>query len=482
MQTQYSTYRTLLAPVSGHGLSEAEAQDILRQILPHLITLHDRKQAHGSISLDTIAYDYDRMQIILLDANGTNPQTYLAPEVLQTQQATPTADIYAIGVVIIVLLTGFPPEALRTSSNTWNWQELCSVSEQFMQILKTALSAEPAFRYSNAGQMLQSLQPIINPSESTITSLADHRGTLSLPSPLPTNLSSNPSSIQTPLATEPNSLESSNSGINNSHKTKRLKINFPNSQIYRKAKVTNKNQSKSNIKDLTRVLLTMLLGGGVTVSGAVGAYFYMQSRAANSGSRNIEFASSVNQSMDQAIARTDEERKSDEDIDKLITLAKNKYETRGDLIESKIILQSIPSDSRMRAKADQLLAQWEQDLKKNNDLNLKEKKPTKDIKWKTVIETVKGISQSPYWQSRGKEIIEEAKQKLANPATPSPQSATLPPPNVDPPRSPTPETYNNPPTEIYPSASETYNLPPETHTPPTESSASPLPPAPRVAR
>jgi serine/threonine protein kinase len=485
MQTQYSTYRTLLAPVSGHGLSEAEAQDILRQILPHLITLHDRKQAHGSISLDTVAYDYDRMQIILLAANGLNHQIYLAPEVLQTQQATPTADIYAIGIVIIVLLTGFPPEALRTPNNTWNWQELCTVSDQFRQILTTALSAEPAFRYSNAGQMLQSLQPVINPSESTITSLA---APLLLPSPLLATLSTKPSSPQTPLTTELNALGSLNSGINNSHKTKKLKVNFFNSQIYRKTK-TAKNQSKSNIKDLTRVFLTMLLGGGVTVSVAVGAYFYMQSKVANNGNTNVEFANSVNQSMDQAIARIDGDRKSDDDVDKLITLAKDQYESKGDLIESKRILQSIPLDSRRRAKADQLLAQWEQDLKKNNDLTQKVDKPTKDGKWQAVIDTVKGISPTPYWQSRGKEIIEEAKQKLTIPTVPASQSVAVPPANVDPPRNLTREIYNNPPTEIYTTPSETYTLPPDTYNPPTatynpppESSASPLPPAPRVAR
>ena len=76
MQTQYSTYRTLLAPVSGHGLSEAEAKDILRQILQYLIELHDRNQSHGAVSLDTVAYDYRRMEITLLAANGENHPSY----------------------------------------------------------------------------------------------------------------------------------------------------------------------------------------------------------------------------------------------------------------------------------------------------------------------------------------------------------------------------------------------------------------------
>jgi len=468
MQTQYSTYRTLLAPVAWQGLSEAEVQDMLQQILPHLIALHDRKQAHGSISLDTIAYDYHRMEIILLDGNGTNHQIYLAPEILQTQQATPTADIYAIGVVIIVLLTGFPPEALRTPNNTWNWQELCTVSDPFTQILKTALLAEPAFRYNNAGQMLQSLQPVINPSDSTITSLGDHLGNLLLPSPQLTNLSSKPSSPLTLLPTEPHSLGTLNSGTNSSHKVKKLKMNFSNSQIYRKAKAA-KHQSKTNIRDLARVLLTMLLGGGITVSGAVGAYFYMQPKFADNGGKNVEFANSVNQSMNQAIASIDEKKRTDYDIDKLIALAKDKQETKGDVLKSKTMLQAILFDNRMRSKSEQILTPWEQDLKKNNDLAQKADKPTNDIKWQAAIDTFKGIAPTSYWQSRGKEIIEP----VAVPVQP----VAVPVTNVDPPRYPTTDTYT--PLDTYNLPSDTYN---PTYRPPTENTTSPLPPAPRVAR
>ncbi len=486
MQTQYSTYRTLLAPVSGHGLSEAEAKDILRQILPHLCEMHDHQQSHGSISLDTVAYDYSRMEIILLSANGSNNPIYLAPEVLQTQQPTPTGDIYALGVVIIVLLTGFPPQALKAQNNTWNWQQLCNVSEQFMQILNIALLAEPDLRYDNAGQMLKSLQPIINPSEPTITSLTSDYGTLLLSPTLLKVLSSRQSS-PVPLSTESPSSESLNpeelnSESNYSHKTKKLKVNFSNTQIYRKAN-SSKNQSQATTKDITRKLITIILGVGVIVSSAFGAYFYARSKSADIEKKNLELANAVDKLNDkkialtQEIARTDEERKADDDVDKLISLAKDKYENAGDLIESKTMLQAIPLDSRMRSKADQLLAQWEQDIKKNRTLIQKAEKATKDEKWQIAIDTVQGISPTPYWQLRGKEIVEEAKQKLASSTVvmPSPQSATSPLPNVDTPRTGPTETYVPP--------AQTYNPPPaETDNPPTEKSSPPLPPAPRVAQ
>lgn len=477
MQTQYSTYRTLLAPVSGHGLSEAEAKDILRQILPHLCEMHDRQQSHGSISLDTVAYDYSRMEIILLSPNGSNNPIYLAPEFLQTQQATPTGDIYALGVVIIVLLTGFPPQSLKAQNDTWKWQELCNVSDQFMQILNIALSGEPDLRYDNAGQMLKSLQPIINPSEPTLTSLSSDNGTLLLSPKFLKVLSSRQSSpvpLSTEsLASEPSNSEQSDAEPNYSHKTKKLKVNFSNTQIYRKAN-TSKNQSQVTTKDITRKLLTITLGVGVIVSSAVGAYFYARSKSADIEKKNLELANVVDQLKDKEtlrtseIARTDEERKADNDVDKLISLAKAKYENAGDLIESKTMLQAIPLDSRMRSKADQLLAQWELDIKKNSALIQKAEKAAKDEKWQIVIDTAKSISPTPYWQLRGKEIVEEAKQKLVTTTvTPSSQSVTAPLTNVDTPRT---------------EPAETYIPPAETYTPPAEKASPPLPPAPRVAQ
>jgi hypothetical protein len=97
----------------------------------------------------------------LLPSNGRNNPIYLAPEVVQTRQATPTADIYAVAVVMIVLLTGSPPEELKTAMDMWNWEERCNISDRFIQILNIALSATRDFRYVNAGQMIRSLKPII---------------------------------------------------------------------------------------------------------------------------------------------------------------------------------------------------------------------------------------------------------------------------------------------------------------------------------
>ena len=87
--SQYLTCRSMLAKKQGKGFSETETKEILRQVLAQLNTLHERRQSHGSISLDTIAYDQKRLMIVLLPSNGRNNPIYLAPEVVQTRQATP---------------------------------------------------------------------------------------------------------------------------------------------------------------------------------------------------------------------------------------------------------------------------------------------------------------------------------------------------------------------------------------------------------
>jgi len=490
MQAQYSTYRTLLAQVSGQGISEAEAQDILRQILFCLNDLHDRQQAHGAISLDTVAYDYKRMEVILLGADEANNPIYLAPEVTQTQQVTPAADIYALGISVIELLTGLPSASLRSADNTWNWQAHCHVSAQLQQVLNTALLADPAFRFVNAGQMLRSLQPAINHAVSTLTNHRTTRSLIAIPAqstPAQPALAlgvSGASSAET-HSLELLALESQPSRTTSKPKNKKLKIGFPNSQIHRKTKVAQKTPQASP-KGGIPILFAILLGLGTTISGAVGSYFYMQPKFAGSTKGDVELANVVNQSMDKAIAHVYEEKKANTNKAKLVALDKeaNKDANIGGLSNSKTILQTIPFGSRMRAKAEQFLTQ-STEANKSNDLIQKLDAVTKTEKLQSALDTFKSIAPSPEWQSLGKDVIEETKQKSPEPtvalSSPSATSSAL--MTTDIPSSPTTETYNNPPAETSPPPVEAYAPPVETSYKPTveKSSGLPLPPAPRVA-
>lgn len=151
--------QVLLTQRQGGHFSESEVTQILRQVLPQLTQMHDRGSVHGGISPDTLVQDSSTLQTSLVGANGLIVPGYAAPEQLQTGQMNFAGDIYALGVTIIVLLTGKNPEVLRSYNGTWNWQEHCVVSDQLATVLERAIAAQPQYRYGNAAQMLQALNP-----------------------------------------------------------------------------------------------------------------------------------------------------------------------------------------------------------------------------------------------------------------------------------------------------------------------------------
>jgi hypothetical protein len=507
--SQYLTCRSMLAKKQGKGFSETETKEILRQVLAQLNTLHERRQSHGSISLDTIAYDQKRLMIVLLPSNGRNNPIYLAPEVVQTRQATPTADIYAVAVVMIVLLTGSPPEELKTATDMWNWEERCNISDRFIQILNIALSATRDFRYVNAGQMIRSLKPIIAIPEPKIDptrinpAIASAKATqlqnegsqdvsqddLSMPTVAEASQHLNPD--LNPDSSDPidvnrfNSIPAKKSpfvafthGSNSIGSTKldatkgningedavksqfnRLEITgksqgditqsdfcafqlpFSNEDAddlsvgavpkNNKASITktsgaggiasSPNGSLISLKDNEesvesmptskfRLLLAAIFAGGIIIGGLLSVlilYRFIEL----SNNRNLQAISSAD--LDKAIARVYDSKKAEENIDKLLTLAKYKYEYSGNLSEAETMLQSIPSDILSRNKGDQLLVAWKEDQKKNSSVIQQAETALKNGNWQLAIDTVKAISPTPYWQDRGKIIAEEAKQRLA---------------------------------------------------------------------
>ncbi len=445
--SQYTTYRSLLSEKQGGGFSEAEVKDILRQVLSQLTKLHDLKQAHGAISLDTVAYDSSRMHIVLLPDNGMSQPIYLSPEVAKTRRATPAADIYALGVFSIVLLTGLSPEQLKTPENEWDWEEFCTVSNRFVPILNMALFDSPDFRYINSGQMLRSLQRALTNTDLQSKTLMINRNTpeidkpLNTPPPLTTGFNNSPlpppefstleslsESLSESLNIEPLDLEF-NSSISDGDPKIRTKADLPDSPTYKSShkKRTGDIASKSGNKGKIRVLFLLLFGIGFTAWTLVTAYGYMQSNTqSNQQSRdkatanqniqieNVPLQSPVMESdlARSEIARIDKAPKTDDNINKLISLARNKYESSGSLTESKTILQAIPANSQVTKKTDQLLQEWQEDTKKNGDLIQKAETAIANGKWQQAIEIVKGVSSTPYWQQRSKKIAANAKQQL----------------------------------------------------------------------
>jgi hypothetical protein len=221
--------------------------------------------------------------------------------------------------------------------------------------------------------------------------------------------------------------EEFNSSISYGDTTIRSKADLPDSPTYKSnyKKRTNDLASKSGNKGRMRVLLLMLIGMGFTAWAIVTAYGFMQSNTQSNrqskdiANQNIQSENVPSQSLvidsnlaNSEIARIEKAPKTDDNINKLISLARNKYENSGSLTESKTILQAIPVNSQVTNKTDQLLQEWQEDTKKNGDLIQKAETAIANGKWQQAIEILKGVSSTRYWQQRSKKIAANAKQQL----------------------------------------------------------------------
>jgi hypothetical protein len=159
-----------------------------------------------------------------------------------------------------------------------------------------------------------------------------------------------------------------------------------------------------------RLLLAAIFAGGIIVGGLLSVLLLYRFVELNTN-KNLQTISSTD--LDKAIARVFETKKAEENIDKLLVLAKYKYAYSGNLSEAETMLQAIPSDLATRTKADQLLVEWKEDQRKNSAVIQEAENALKNGNWQLAIDTVKTISPTPYWQDRGKIIAEDAKQKLA---------------------------------------------------------------------
>ena len=190
------TYRALLdtRKLQGQRFNEAEATQLLLQILPILDYIHSLGVIHRDISPDNLILRSADWLPVLIDFGGVKQVAatvasqflaqsvgssassptrlgkigYAPDEQLQMGIASPHSDLYALGVTILVLLTGKePPDLLDSYTMSWVWRQEVSLSPKLSAILDRMLAQRPSDRYQSVREVLHDLNsynvPIYTP-------------------------------------------------------------------------------------------------------------------------------------------------------------------------------------------------------------------------------------------------------------------------------------------------------------------------------
>ena len=163
------------------AFSEAEIRTWLSDILPVLDYIHSQHIIHRDISPENIMFGHKQGKPILIDfgvvkekftqffAVNSNQQQlrgsvvgkigYSPPEQLRMGYCYPCSDLYALGVCVIVLLTGKAPFMLINESLEWRWESYIKVSDSLNRILRKMLAEKPTQRYQSAKEIFAQLHP-----------------------------------------------------------------------------------------------------------------------------------------------------------------------------------------------------------------------------------------------------------------------------------------------------------------------------------
>lgn len=216
------TYRYLLETrrSQGHYFTEAEAVQLLYQLLPVLAYLHSVGVIHRDISPDNLMLR-DRDQLpVLIDFGGVKQVAavaaseyvhsakptptrlgkvgYAPEEQMQVGTVFPHSDLYALAMTVLVLLTGKDPQDIWLEP-AGQWRQQVQLSPAIAQILQQMLASNPRDRVQSATAVLQALagefpiaptpasipSPSPLPSPSPVPRPAPISPTVAVPSPVP---------------------------------------------------------------------------------------------------------------------------------------------------------------------------------------------------------------------------------------------------------------------------------------------------------
>ncbi len=202
------TYADLQAARSQRQLvfGAGEVVLLLRQLLPVLAVLHSQDLIHGDLTPANLLRRERDGQPVLLDfglvrggvvpagagggpgvggvaAVGVTPG-YGPPELVAGAPAEPWMDLYGLGVVALVLLSGADPAALLDPVTlAWRWPASLDAEPALAAALGRLLAEDPAQRFASAGQALAAVQQLAMPESTGPVARAD-RTVVLVPQPL----------------------------------------------------------------------------------------------------------------------------------------------------------------------------------------------------------------------------------------------------------------------------------------------------------
>ena len=161
---------------------------LLRQLLPALAVLHSQALCHGDLSpANLLRRDRDGLPVLLDFAPpaGVTPG-YAPPERGRGEEAAAWMDLYSLGVLALVLLSGEEPaQLLDPVSLQWRWPTALDPQPALREVLERLLSPEPERRYASASAALQALQQLPMPDSTGPVPRADRTVLLVPPAAAP---------------------------------------------------------------------------------------------------------------------------------------------------------------------------------------------------------------------------------------------------------------------------------------------------------
>ena len=157
---------TLRERLRDGGLPERDAIEIMLQILAGLQAAHDVGVFHGDLKPENILVEQGNGRVVLVDfglARWANAEdepvpfthAYVAPEQRKTGRPTTVADLYAAGLILVELLTGWRRSTAQPTPPP-DWL-LNSVEPRVAAAVGKATHSDPAQRFQDARTFREAL-------------------------------------------------------------------------------------------------------------------------------------------------------------------------------------------------------------------------------------------------------------------------------------------------------------------------------------